>query len=72
MKVDSLLLDQAIPLNEEELDKIGLKSYTLMIITEGSERELEFLNDYCRKNGIKFISAQVNGVFGRIFNDFGK
>ncbi len=30
-----------------------------------------FINEYCRKTGKKFISADSYGPFGRIFNDFG-
>lgn len=29
------------------------------------------LNSYCREKGIKFVSADVNGVFAYVFNDFG-
>jgi ubiquitin-activating enzyme E1 len=29
------------------------------------------LNDYCRKNGSSFISADCYGPYGQIFNDFG-
>ena len=29
------------------------------------------VNNFCRKFGKKFISTDVYGVFGRIFNDFG-
>ena len=29
------------------------------------------MNTYCRKHGIKFVSVDVNGVFSRVFNDFG-
>jgi len=28
------------------------------------------VNEFCRKRGIKFISADCCGVFSRIFNDF--
>lgn len=30
------------------------------------------VDQYCRKKGIKFISADCHGVFTRVFNDFGE
>lgn len=29
------------------------------------------MNEYCRKNNIKFISIDVYGCWSRLFNDFG-
>ena len=44
----------------------------VIIITEADSYELiVFLDEYCRKNNKKFISADCFGPFGRIFNDFG-
>ena len=30
------------------------------------------LSEECNKLGKKFILAETNGVYGRVFNDFGK
>ena len=30
------------------------------------------INEYCREKKIKFISCDVNGVFSKVFNDFGQ
>jgi molybdopterin/thiamine biosynthesis adenylyltransferase len=30
------------------------------------------VDQYCRKKGIKYISADCHGVFTRVFNDFGE
>lgn len=40
-------------------------------MTESTVEENIFINEYCRKTGKKFISADSYGAFGRIFNDFG-
>jgi molybdopterin/thiamine biosynthesis adenylyltransferase len=29
------------------------------------------LNEYCRTNKVSFISCSVDGVFSKVFNDFG-
>lgn len=42
----------------------------MVILTEATQEEQVFFDDYCRKKGKKFISADVYGVFGRVFNDF--
>lgn len=72
VKVDSALLDKPLPCSEEELDKIGLNTYTLVILTQGSYKQIGFLNEYCRKHNVKLISTEICGVFAKIFNDFGK
>lgn len=40
--------------------------------TEGDLVSQILINEYCRSKGIKFISSDVNGVFSRVFNDFGE
>lgn len=44
-----------------------------MIIVTTLPHELQVkINDYCRLNKIKFISADTFGPFGQVFNDFGE
>ena len=43
----------------------------VVILTESTYDEIVFINEYCRKRGKKFISADAHGVFTRVFNDFG-
>lgn len=43
-----------------------------MVLTEVSSMEKQILiNEFCRKKGIKFISADTYGPWCRLFNDFG-
>lgn len=42
-----------------------------MILTEADYETTIAVNEFCRSKGIKFISADCHGVFGRVFNDFG-
>ena len=49
-----------------------VKQFNIVVLTESSEAELKTIGDFCHENKIKFIIAQTAGVFGMIFNDFGK
>ena len=40
-------------------------------MTEADYATSQAVNQFCRKRGIKFISADCHGVFSRVFNDFG-
>lgn len=40
-------------------------------MTEATHETAIAVNEYCHKRGKKFICADVYGVFGRVFNDFG-
>jgi hypothetical protein len=42
-----------------------------VILTEASFETSIAVDNFCRKNKKKFISTDIHGVFGRIFNDFG-
>jgi len=54
-----------------EITDSYLSNFTVVVATECSyERQLK-INDYCHAHGIKFISSDTVGVFGRIFCDFG-
>lgn len=41
-------------------------------MTEADYATSQAINQFCRKRGIKFISADCHGVFSRVFNDFGE
>jgi ubiquitin-activating enzyme E1 len=56
---------------DKSIEAAGLKDYDVVILTEASLNTQKLVNDYCRKNNSKFITADVNGVFCRVFNDFG-
>lgn len=62
-----------IPLTEAELtaEPWNLNQYDVVILSEASFKTQIAVNNFCRKNGKKFISTDVHGVFGRVFNDFG-
>ncbi|CAI2384890.1 unnamed protein product [Moneuplotes crassus] len=56
---------------EESQEAAGIKDYDVVIMTEASLDSQILVDNYCREHNTKFISADVNGVFCRIFNDFG-
>ena len=56
---------------EESIKAAKLEDYDVLILTEATLSTQKLVDDYCRKNNTKFIAADVNGVFCRIFNDFG-
>ena len=56
---------------EKSIEAAKIKDYNVVIITDAFLDTQMLVNDTCRKNNIKFISADVKGIFCRIFNDFG-
>lgn len=44
----------------------------VIVLTEADYATVIAVNNYCRAKGKKFIFTQLNGVFGRVFNDFGE
>ena len=40
---------------EKSIEGAGIKDYNIVILTEASIATQKLVNDYCRKNGIKFI-----------------
>jgi len=62
-----LLLDSI-----EKCKEAKLESYTVVLIIDLNLKNQILVNEYCREHGVKFISADVYGVYGRIFNDFGE
>ncbi|MFO0117728.1 MAG: hypothetical protein ACK521_08985 [bacterium] len=43
----------------------------MFILTEADYKTVTAVDNYCRAKGKKFIYADLKGVFGRVFNDFG-
>lgn len=57
--------------DEKSIEAANIKDYDVVIITEAPLDTQKLVNNYCRKNNTRFISSDVNGVFCRVFNDFG-
>lgn len=67
--------DSALPINDLEAlasEPWSLHRYDVVIMTDADHATLKAVNQFCRKRGIKFISADCQGVFSRVFNDFGE
>jgi len=59
-----------LPKEESEIEKF-FKDFTVVILTQCDYETQILINNFCRKNGIFFISADLFGVFGRVISDFG-
>lgn len=59
-----------LPIETSQIEE-RFKGYSLVILSECSYEVACLINDYCRKNKIKFIYCDLYGVLGRIINDFG-
>ncbi|ORY04205.1 ubiquitin-activating emzyme E1 [Basidiobolus meristosporus CBS 931.73] len=67
-------LNQYVPVSilDGELTLDKLKKFKVVVLTECPlEQQLE-INDYTHENDIYFISADVRGLFGSVFCDFGR
>ncbi|EWC48694.1 ubiquitin-activating enzyme E1 1 [Drechslerella stenobrocha 248] len=49
----------------------SLSKYQVVVLTETSLDNQLQINKFCRANGIYFVSADVRGLFGNVFCDFG-
>lgn len=70
VKVDTVNNGKALPTEEAEIEKV-LKGYNLVILAEAHYKTQFAWDNYCRKNGIFFITTDTYGPFGRVFCDFG-
>ena len=52
-----------------DADVVG--AHEVVVCTETSEKEAAMVNAMCRAKGVAFIKADVRGVFGSVFCDFG-
>ena len=51
------------------LDDTVLKNYSVLVLTDKTIAEQAAVNDICRRLGIKFIAANVQGLFASVFVD---
>lgn len=67
-----MLLNEKLPTVEADIEnKLKLKDYSVVILTETDDNTAIAIDNYCRKNNVKFICTNLYGPFARIFNDFG-
>ncbi|KAJ9117717.1 hypothetical protein QFC24_006431 [Naganishia onofrii] len=68
-------LNSYVPVHEvkghDELSVEMVKDYQVVVLTNTPLAKQLEINDYCHANGIRFLSADVRGLFGTAFNDFG-
>mgnify|MGYP004706445827 FL=1 len=66
-------LNQYVPIKAiDELSPEIIKSFSVVVATNLSlDKQLE-LNEITHQNNIKFISADINGLFAKAFVDFGE
>jgi len=53
-------------------DLSALKSYQIVVLTGTPLKEQIKIADYCHDNDIFVVVTDVHGLFGMVFNDFGK
>ncbi|GFZ44106.1 Ubiquitin-activating enzyme E1 1 [Saitozyma sp. JCM 24511] len=46
--------------------------YQVVVLTNATINKQIEIDEFCRSKGIYFIAADVRGLFGSVFNDFGK
>lgn len=64
---------EALPTESIETFLPNYKDYQLIVITSHvANMVIKAWGDFCRSNKIKLIVSSVDGVFGRIINDFGE
>ena len=54
-----------------EAEPWNFQHHDVIILTEADYETVCFVNDYCHSKNKKFILANLQGVFGRVFCDFG-
>ncbi|KAJ1668022.1 E1 ubiquitin-activating protein [Coemansia sp. RSA 1646] len=67
-------LNQYVPVSvlDKELTAEAISGFKCIVATDISlEKKLE-LSEYAHKNGTCFISTEIRGLFGYVFNDFGE
>ncbi|KAJ1550505.1 hypothetical protein HK096_006584, partial [Nowakowskiella sp. JEL0078] len=57
---------------EGELTEDFISGFQVVVTTNTSLERQIFINDITHRLGIKFISADIHGLFGFAFNDFGE
>ncbi|KAK9455417.1 hypothetical protein V1511DRAFT_352428 [Dipodascopsis uninucleata] len=66
-------LNQYVPVSvlDGPLDDSALSQFQVVVLTETSLEMQVRINEFTHKNSIAFIAADVRGLFGMAFNDFG-
>ncbi|KAI9292924.1 ubiquitin-activating enzyme E1 [Neoconidiobolus thromboides FSU 785] len=67
------LLNQYVPVHviSGDIDEQTVKKYQAIVTTEISLQNQIQINEWARKYEAKFIAADIFGLFGMVFNDFG-
>lgn len=68
-------LNQYVPISVLEgtdLEEETLSKFQVVVLTEADLETQVRVNNFTHKNGIAFIAADVRGLFGRAFVDFGE
>lgn len=53
-------------------DLSQLKAYQVVVLTDTPLKDQIIISDYCHENGIYVVITDTFGLFGTLFNDFGK
>ena len=61
----------AVGVHEGALDDASLAKYQVIVVTDTPLAEQKRINAFCHQNDVKFIAADIRGVFATAFVDFG-
>ncbi|WVO16344.1 hypothetical protein L204_104019 [Cryptococcus depauperatus] len=56
----------------DEITPDMVEKFQVVVLTNATTRKQVEIDEFCRQKGIYFIAADVRGLFGSVFNDFGK
>jgi len=63
----------SVSTNTQELTNENISRFNCLVLTDWRKHEdIQNISQICHENGVKLIICDVRGVFGYIFNDFGK
>ena len=71
VKVDIGNSNLPLPETQEELEKIGLADYEVVLLVDSSHDTIDAVSRVCRAHNRCLIVADCHGVFSRVFCDFG-
>lgn len=58
-------------LEEKSISKEILARFQVVVVTDATITQQLQINDFTHGSGVHFIAADVRGLFGSVFNDFG-
>ncbi|KAI8607937.1 hypothetical protein BC830DRAFT_1072563, partial [Chytriomyces sp. MP71] len=66
-------LNSYVPVSvlDSDLTEAEIMKYQVVVMTDATLAEQLRVNDITHLHGIKFITADIRGLFGAVFNDFG-